>query len=512
MIRREAEKWFDRFYTERGVAAGGPWMKILERVIGLFPGTAGPFYFRTGHIRKALKVLGRAERYSGSRRIFVERLTHMAAVLEEGRAAPPGRRNLPGPYNGKVIFAVHNSLPCDSAGYAIRSHQTLRALKGADVDIRAVTRPGYPWDLDFHAHLPHVDRDVVEGISYERIPSNGTGIFGDESFYIDGYARMLADLARRHEAAVVHGASNYMNGLAAAGAARAIGGRSIYEMRGLWHLSRAVREPGYEKTDHFRYCRIMELAAAEEADGVIAISSALKVHLVEEGIPADKITVISNAVDTEEFRPMTKDRELEERFGLRGRIVFGFIGSLTGYEGLDTLIRAFSGLRNDRLPASLLIIGEGYAGKRLKNLAESSPARRHIRLTGFIPFGEVRRYHSLVDIFPFPRTGALVCHLVPPLKPLEAMAMARPVVVSDLPPLTDMVHQGKTGLVCRPEDPESLADCLGKLAASEDLRRRLGENARAWVEKERSWNGAARKYLALYRGHPQNLNFLVKKA
>ncbi len=59
---------------------------------------------------------------------------------------------------------------------------------------------------------------------------------------------------------------------------------------------------------------------------------------------------------------------------------------------------------------------------------------------------------------------------------------------------------GETGLVCTPEDPLSLSTSLSKLIVSEDMRRRLGKNARAWVKRERSWGNTARRYLDVYRG------------
>jgi len=490
-------EWFFKIWSD---TVGDSGAKRLENLVCLFPQAASLLYFRKGHVRKALKMLGRSENHRGSRQRFLERLTHMAGVLERGWPATARREDFLRPYNGKVVFTVHNSLPCDSAGYAIRSHQFLQALCGAGVDILAFTRPGYPWDLNVHASHPQHSRDVVDGIPYDRIPGNGASIFGDESHYVKTYGCSLAALAHRHNAAIIHAASNYMNGLAAATASRYIGGRSIYEMRGLWHLSRAVREPGYEETDHFHYCRIMELAAADEVDEIIAISSALKDHLLEEGIPSGKIKVISNAVDPDYFQPLSRDRELENRYGLTGRTVIGFIGSLTAYEGLDTLIRAFSLLENKKCEVSLVIVGKGYSEKRLKKLAEASPASRHIHFIGFIPHRDVKRYYSLMDVFPFPRTGVPVCRLVPPLKPLEAMAMAKAVIVSDLPPLTEMVHNGETGLVCTPEDPLSLSASLSKLIVSEDMRRRLGKNARAWVKRERSWGNTARRYLDVYRG------------
>ena len=92
--------------------------------------------------------------------------------------------------------------------------------------------------------------------------------------------------------------------------------------------------------------------------------------------------------------------------------------------------------------------------------------------------------------------------LVPPLKPLEAMALGRPVVASDLPPLREIVTNGvpgqDRGLLVPAGDAAALADALTHLVHDPDLRRRLGANAQDWVSRTRTWEAAAETYQQLY--------------
>lgn len=98
----------------------------------------------------------------------------------------------------------------------------------------------------------------------------------------------------------------------------------------------------------------------------------------------------------------------------------------------------------------------------------------------------------------YPRTKHEVTQYVPPLKPLEAMAMKIPVIVSDLAPLIEMVKDKNTGLICKADDLESLKDKIIELYSSKELRSRLAENAYNWVKEERNWNTNITKYKELY--------------
>ena len=105
--------------------------------------------------------------------------------------------------------------------------------------------------------------------------------------------------------------------------------------------------------------------------------------------------------------------------------------------------------------------------------------------------GEVIGYVDDLD-------ASRVSQLVTPLKPYEAMAMERAVVVSDLPALREMVSPGETGLTFRAEDAAHLADVLGGLLDDPALRARLGRQGREWVLANRTWANNGRLYRELY--------------
>jgi glycosyltransferase involved in cell wall biosynthesis len=111
---------------------------------------------------------------------------------------------------------------------------------------------------------------------------------------------------------------------------------------------------------------------------------------------------------------------------------------------------------------------------------------------------EVARLYALADVLCYPRLRHRITELTTPLKPLEAMSMGKAVVASDVGGLRELIEGGETGLLARAGDAMDLAAALSRAVGDADLRRRIGERARAHVVEERSWRRITRRYLDVY--------------
>src|SRR5437773_9993197 len=168
---------------------------------------------------------------------------------------------------------------------------------------------------------------------------------------------------------------------------------------------------------------------------------------------------------------LPRDDALAASLGIPpGEPVIGCISSLNPYEGMRYLLEAAATLRAQHRALRVLLVGDGKdrdalveAGRRL-GLDDGT-----LIMAGRVPHDDVNRYYSLIDVFVVPRTASRVSQLVTPLKPYEAMAMERAVVVSDLPALREMVSPGETGMTFRAEDSKDLADVLGGLLDDQAL-------------------------------------------
>lgn len=399
----------------------------------------------------------------------------------------------------RILMMLSSSLPIAGAGYAVRSHAIATHLQKHGVDLDIYTKPGYPLSCLF-PQKPVSPYDDVEGVRYRRIPlyPMGMGEYGPE--YRARAAALVAAIAKKGGHKIIHAASDMENGLPAMLAAEKAAIPGIYEYRGMWHYSSAASNTWFPWTEPYQRRHRLELECGHRAKAVFAISEALKKDLIENGLPEEKITVLPNAVDVKRFAPQAPDAEIIAGYNLQGRTVLGFIGSFTRYEGLENLIESVLALNWQGLPVSLLLVGDGPGGylQRLEDLHRAYGSHPAIIFTGRVPFEDVPRYYSVMDIMPFCRIPAKVCQCVPPLKPLEALAMGKTVLVSDVAALTEIISDGETGLVFKAGNQADLTAKLGELARNPELRQKLAVSGREWVLAERDWHKVSQRILRVY--------------
>jgi len=392
------------------------------------------------------------------------------------------------------LYLLHNSLPHQLAGYATRTHGLLGGLLRNGRSVAAVTRPGFPSDRgQFNQRSGIAAQEEIDGVTYHRLigPVDAQPR-KDLGGWVQLYGTMMDGLLRHYRPPILHAASNWWNGQAAVSVARAIGVKSVYEIRGLWEITRASRVDGWMESDVYRLDAEREAQAARGADRVITITNGLKQEMVGRGVSADRVTVVPNAVDTNRFGPSPRDPDLEARLGLEGRRVVGFVGTLTDYEGLDDLLDAAARLRDStENPFTLLIVGDGPVREELEDRAERLGIANRCRFIGRVPHDEVERYLSLIDITPFPRKPLPVCEMVSPLKPLESMASGIAVMSSDVAALDEMLAGGPYGLIHRKGDTAHLAEVLGRMIDDPELCEEVSGRALDWVRAERNWQAVS---------------------
>ena len=316
--------------------------------------------------------------------------------------------------------------------------------------------------------------------------------------YVARYTDALLPLARAERPAILHGASNHWNGLAAVQTGRLLGIPSVYEVRGLWEVTRGSRDPEWARSDQYRYIARMEADAARGATKVLAITQALKDELVTRGVDEEKIVLVPNGVDSERFTPLPRDEELAAQLGVTGKTVIGYVGTVVDYEGLDLLLQAAATLRGRREDFHVLIIGDGAKLEELQASAAEQGLDDVLTFTGRIPHEEVARYYSIIDVTPVPRLPLPVCEMVSPLKPFEAMAMGKAVIASDVAALAEIVTPGINGLLHTKGSAESLTEQIETLLDDPELAARLGAQAREWVVAERDWKQLAAVVAGVY--------------
>ena len=483
------------------------------------PVLAARLAWREGRLTEALRALDSAP--SRSARRLRATLTAEQALLagpppgqsmivaSSGQIAPvsghdhetgqggTGSRGRAGNVRGRVLHLVTDALPTTSAGYTIRTHEIALAQREAGLDPHVATRAGYP------VTQGRIDgRRLVEldGVPYHRLlpwrmPGRADTLARQSLELADGLTRQLRP-------AVLHAASNYANARLALALRERHGLPVVYEVRGFWEdtwLSRYPDAAERAKSELYQRNRDLETRCMLAADLVVTLGEAMRDEIVARGVPAEKIEIVPNAVSAEFLKPLPDATTLRDELGIRpDEPVVGEVTSLVPHEGIGTLLEATAILRARGVPARALIVGDGPDRAALQRQAARAGLAGAAVFPGRVPAAKVRQFHALLDVFVVPRTPDRVCQLVTPLKPVEAMASGLCVVTSEVKALTEIVKHEVTGMQTVPQDPVSLADCLERLLYSPDIRRKLGDNAREWAARDRTWAHNAVRYRDAY--------------
>lgn len=402
----------------------------------------------------------------------------------------------------KVPSSMHiltNSLPHTRSGYAHRSHLILSTLRDAGHRVIGATRPSYPVTI---GRLSMSETESVDGIEYVRqiplVPPH------TPTERLEAQARWIAEQATRHGADLLHTTTHYVNGLATGAAARATGLPWIYEVRGVleetWAAagSSASEREARRASQRFQMMRAKEIEVASRADAVITLGETMRDHLISGGVPSERITLIPNSISESVVNAETSKSPTEKRSELglpQDGIWVGTAASIVGYEGLDDLVDAVISARGKGTDLRLLIAGDGVALPSLRERAR--PLGEHAVFTGRVSTSAAISYQLALDAIVVPRKDEPVCRLVTPIKPVEAMGLARTVVISDLPALKELVPE-TAGLTVSPGDPDGLGDLLSELACDDSARKKFGQNGREYVLKTRRWADIGQRYSQVY--------------
>lgn len=395
----------------------------------------------------------------------------------------------------RVLHLLTNSVPHTGSGYARRSHSILTAQQELGWETRAVTRLGYPVQIGALLARKH---DIVDGVRYERL------LPARLSRSMDGRLQQQADemlaICREFRPAVIHTTTHFVNGIVASEVSRALDIPWVYEVRGqLADTWASARGEAARTSERYELFREREADVMRDADLVVTLGEAMKRNIVAAGVSESKILITPNAVGGAYLGEPLSHVAARTALGLApDQLYIGTVSSLVAYEGLDDLITAFASLA-PRLPnLKLVLVGDGTAAPALQDQVQRLGLMSRTLFTGRVLPEQARLYHSALDVFVVPRRDLAVTRSVTPLKPVEALASARPIVVSNLEALREIVHDGVNGRVVEPENPEALAEVLRELLEDDGLRHRLGTAGREHVLSTRTWAANAQAYGRAY--------------
>ncbi len=392
----------------------------------------------------------------------------------------------------RVLHVLHHSLPV-SDGYAIRTRYLLDLQREGGWEVAAVTSAQHAeWNPE-----PTPDQERVEGVEHFRTRAHPPSLpLAREWSLMEALSRRLDGVIREWRPDLLHAHSPILCALPALRAARGL--PVVYELRDLWENASVDRGKFTYGSPLYRLAQRLEEHAVNRADAVVTICASLREEMARRCPRQRRLHVVANGVDIQRFTPAPPDWPTRRRWNSDEAPLAAYVGAFQAYEGLDVLLRAWERLLRAWPRPRLLLVGGGPHEGALRELAASLELGDRVTFTGRVPHEEVGRLYSIADLLVYPRRYTRTTALTTPLKPLEAMALRKPVLASDVPAVRELIRHGETGWLFPAEDTAALAESAAALLRDEPLRRCLGDAGRAYVEADRQWPALVRGYDAIY--------------
>ncbi len=223
------------------------------------------------------------------------------------------------------------------------------------------------------------------------------------------------------------------------------------------------------------------------ADHFIAVTERAKEALVLEGVPEERIDVISMGIDLNRFKPSEKNNlKYMEQLGIeKEEVVVLFIGRMVWEKGVFDLVHAAAMILNDRLlkelPIRFLMAGRGPELDRLRERAKRLGVSNRITFLENCPYHDIHRLHNLADIFVLPSIPIMNWQEQFGMVLIESMACGKPVITTLSGSIPEVV--GDAGILVQPNDHLSLYEAIKELILDKELREQIGKNALIRAER-----------------------------
>lgn len=271
----------------------------------------------------------------------------------------------------------------------------------------------------------------------------------------------------------------------------------VYNVYGYWHLSKVIRKehpdliyeryslntfcgiwaswrfrvpivlevnlPLYYELSRFgklsfkKFARFSERWISSHSTWTIVVSAEMKRYLIREGVPAEKLIVMTNGIDPKSFHPAISGTVVRERFNVtENTIVVGFVGWFREWHGLEALLKLMHEAELAKRGVRLLLVGNGPAYDKLRRFAEEHDLLSAVIFAGAVARSEVPSFIAAMDIAVLPKTNDYGC----PMKVIEYMAMGKCIVAPDQPVIRELLEDKVSAYLFTPDDSEALKRVL----------------------------------------------------
>lgn len=240
-----------------------------------------------------------------------------------------------------------------------------------------------------------------------------------------------------------------------------------------------------------KFIKLIKIYIMKKADLVLTTTKWFEGELIKKGIRRTKLMPYPNGVDIECFTDKNGNNIIE-KYHLNNLKVIIYIGTMDKVRCLDVLIEAFAKVKKQKKNVKLLLVGEGNDKKNLECLSNKLEIKNDVIFIGQIPQLEVPYYIDAADIGVSPVPPHSFYKVSSPIKMLEYMAMAKPVVANEeIFDHKEIIEESGGGIFV-PFTSEAFADAIIELLDNAEKATKMGQKGREWIVKNRTYGILAR--------------------
>jgi len=371
------------------------------------------------------------------------------------------------------ICILSQDFPPLIGGIAAHVYELSKALEKLGNEVHVIV-PRYPYNLK--------NEEIVEGLHVHRVFQIRKR-FLSGNFYIPFGIMKLKSVIKKYRIDVVHYHSSYPESIIT---------KFVKDIPVVFTLHESgflemAEKKKYEKRLRFRI---------SHPDKIIGPSIELATIPTKFGVQKEKTIFIPNGVDPQKFSPLIDSSEIKKRHSLQGDLVVLCPRRLEPKNGVRYLVEALPAITKELNDVKFLFVGEGGYKTERKTLEEK--VRKYgltnkVIFTGDIPNQEMPKYFAASDIVVLPSLIEATS-----IAGLEAMASGKALIGTSVGGIPQIIDDGLTGIIVPPRDPEALSIAILKLLKDDELRIKMGLNARKKVEREFTWDKIAQKTMEVY--------------
>ena len=397
----------------------------------------------------------------------------------------------------KILFFSHYYTPEGNAP-ATRVSALCERWAKAGHDVTVVTcAPNVPNGVVYDGYANRRCSETINGVRVERvktyIAANKGAVKRMLNFVSYFLSALFAALRLPKPDVVIATSPQIFCGYAGVWYKRLKGVPLVVEIRDIWPESMGAVGAKIPGPAYWVLERI-EKAMYRGCDRLVTVGEGYFERLAEKGVPKDKMSIVMNGTDLAVYSPREKNLELLRKWGLDGRFVVSYIGTVGMACGLEVVLEAAEKIN---LPEVVfVIVGDGAHRENL----EAEAKRRglaNVVFTGRQPKSSMPDWVASSDVNLVHLKKTDLFTTVMPSKIFESAGCKRPIIMGVDGFAKKLVMDAKAGLDMAPENAESLVSCVKQLASDPALCRKLGENAYENIAKVYNRDRQAEDYLAL---------------